>query len=212
MKPGLQSIRALGAAVFLLSGGCAVLPLKSDANIAAPAERDMLADAALAVETTPWPNRTSVSFVSRIAGAADKTRLSRSETIEIYLDELDGGGRFDTLALDARANLSAAERLNRIALNAIASQRLSMNDVAAVEGAIKALRDNRQIYVAAAKQLEKAGDPVDETQMDAIRSAYKIAIKELGQTADALADQIERDRSETYAAPERSRMNKYSGT
>lgn len=169
----------------------------------APAERDLLADAALAVETAPWPKQDSVSFVSRITGAADQSRLTRAQTISIYLDDLQpDGARFGQLAFDARANLSAADRLNRVAQNAVTSPRLSMNDVSAVERAIKALRENRQIYVAAARQLEKVGEPVDEAQMDAIRDAFKVSIKDLGKTADALADQIERDRSETFAGPE----------
>lgn len=173
----------------------------------------MLADAALAVETAPWPKQASLSFVSRIAGAADDTRLTRSEAIAIYVEDLQPhGARFRQLVVDARANLHAADRLNRVARTAVFSPRLSMNDVVAVEGAIKSLRQNRQIYVAAAKQLAKAGEPVDAVQLRAIRDGFKVAIKELGQTADALADQIERDRSETYAAPKRPYVNNYSGT
>jgi len=212
VKRGLQIGRSLAVVFLLVLGGCAVLPFKSDADLRAPAERDMLADAALAVETAPWPKRDSVSFVS-LLGTAGETRLTRAQAIAIYLDDLQpGGARFAQLAVDARANLHAADRLNHIALNAVSSPRLSMSDVAAVEGAIKALRENRQIYVAAARQLEKVGEPVDARQMDAIRGAFKIAIKQLGQTADALADQIERDRFETYAGPERPSQNNYSGT
>lgn len=212
MKWGLQIGRSLAVVFLLVSGGCAVLPLKSDADLRAPAERDMLADAALAVETAPWPKRDSVSFVS-LLGASDETRLSRAQAIAIYLDDLrPHGARFDRMAVDARANLQAADRLNQIAQNSVSSPRLSMNDVAAIEGAIKALRENRQTYVGAAKQLEKAGEVVDAQQMHAIRDAYKLAIKELGRTADALADQIERDRSETYATPKRWGQSRFSGT
>ena len=148
-----------------------------------------------------------------LLGAADETRLSRAQAIAIYLDDLQpDGARFSQLAVDARANLNAADRLNHIAQNAVSSPRLSMSDVAAIEGAIKALRENRQTYVGAAKQLAKAGEVVDAAQMHAIRDAYKLAIKDLGRTADALADQIERDRSETYATPKRWGQSRYSGT
>ena len=213
MKRGLQLGRSMAVALVLLLGGCAVLPFKSNTDLKAPAQRDLLADVALAVETTPWPKQDSVSFVSRITGAADKSRLTRAQTISIYLDDLQpSGARFGQLAFDARANLNAAEHLNRVAQNAVTSPRLSMNDVSAVEGAIKALRENRQIYVAAARQLKKVGEPVDEAQMDAIRDAFKFSVKELGKTADTLADQIERDRSETFAGPEQFDKYKFSGT
>ena len=50
MKWGLQIGRSFAVVFLLVSGGCAVLPLKSNADLRSPAERDMLADAALAVE------------------------------------------------------------------------------------------------------------------------------------------------------------------
>ncbi len=214
MKRRMQVGRGLAAVFLFYLGGCAVIPLKSEADLKAPAaERDILADAALAVETVPWPKPQSVSFLSRITASSNADRMTRSEAIDIYIDDLRPAGvRFQQLAIDAQANLMAADRLNRVAQNARSSPRLSMNDVAVVEGAIKTLRDNRQIYVAAAKQLEKTGEPVDEGIMDTIQDAYKITIKELGYTADALADEIERDRSETFAAPDRPIRRNLVGT
>jgi hypothetical protein len=193
------------AALFLLcAGGCAINPLASNSNQAQAVvvERDMLAEAVDAVETAPWPQVEDVSFISRIAGAEPEERMTRSKAIDFYLDALQpNGARFTGLAADARENLAAADRLRYAADGALAAPRLTMNDVILVETAIQALRDNRQIYVSAAKQLEKAGEPVDEMQLDAIREAYASAIRELGQTADALAERIERDRTENVAAP-----------
>ncbi len=162
----------------------------------------MLADAARAVETAPWPQVEEVSFVSRLTGAAPDDRMTRGKAISLYLDELrPQGARFHQLADDAQNNLAAAERLLAAAESALSAARLTKTDVVMLEQAIQALRENRQIYLSAAKQLEKAGEPVDESQLDLIREAYAGAISELGRAADALADRIEKDRTENFAAP-----------
>ena len=213
MKRHLQSGRLLAiASLVIVLGGCAVMPLQSNKKYVATPERDLLADAALAVETTPWPKPQSSSLVSMLTGGSEEPRLSRSDAIAIYLNDLQPvGARFGQLSIDARANLHAADRLNLVAQNALSSPRLSKNDVTALEDAIKALRENRQTYVAAAKQLEKVGEPVDEMQLDAIRDGFKYAIKDLGKTADALADEIDRDKTQTYAGPEQPDVDNYSG-
>lgn len=139
--------------------------------------------------------------MARIAGAADEDRVTRNDAIEIYVNGLQpSGGRFQRLASDARANLDAADRLSLIAFNAISSARVTMNDVATVENAIQALRENRKIYTGAADELEELGEPVSAMEVDAIRTAYADAIRELGRAADALAERIEQDRTETIAA------------
>ena len=204
MKPGLGLYGVLAAGGLLLISGCAVNPLSSsaDARHNSAAERDMLADAARAVETAPWPQVEEVSFVSRLTGAAPDDRMTRGKAISLYLDELrPQGARFHQLADDAQNNLAAAERLLAAAESALSAARLTKTDVVMLEQAIQALRENRQIYLSAAKQLEKAGEPVDESQLDLIREAYAGAISELGRAADALADRIEKDRTENFAAP-----------
>lgn len=176
------------------------------------AERDMLADAARDVETAPWPRIDQVSFLSRLAGAERDSRVTRKDAIAIYLEELGpGGARFSNLAVDARANLGAADRLLTAADHALTAQRVNMNDIAMIETAIQALRTNRQIYVSAARELEKSGEPVDDNQLGAIRDAYADAIRGLGAAADALADRIEADHSATYAAPTREPRANLSG-
>jgi hypothetical protein len=166
------------------------------------AEHDQLANAALAVETTPWPRPEAVSFVSRITGADDSERVTRSEATEIYVDALKpAGDRFSQLSLDARSNLLAAENLLRAADNALAAPRLTSGDVAVIESAIQALRENRQIYTSAARHIEKAGEPVDNDQLEILRDDYAAMIRSLGRSADALAERIDDDRNESYAAP-----------
>lgn len=189
--------------IFAMAGGCAVSPVLSqkDSNTQIVAERDLLVEAAHEVETAPWPKPETVSLVARVTGAADEDRVTRSDAIESYIGGLQPAGRrFERLASDARINLGAADRLSRIALNAVFSARVTMNDVATVENAIQALRENRKIYTGAAEELEKLGEPVDPAEVDAIRTAYSDAIRNLGEAADALAERIEQDRTETIAA------------
>ncbi|PQA88378.1 hypothetical protein [Hyphococcus luteus] len=214
LKRGSGLVGGFAAFVLLLSGGCAVNPLtsQSDARREVVAEREVLADAVKAVETAPWPRVEEVSFISRITGAASDDRMTRSKAVDVYLEALQPeGARFFMLAGDANANLAAADRLLAAADGALAAPRLTMNDVVMLETAIQALRENRQIYVNAAKQLEKDGEPVDETRLNAIRDSYASAIRELGRSADALADKIEQDSTENYAAPEPLHRRNFSG-
>ncbi len=210
----LRLSRESGAAMFavfaltslFMVGGCAVSPVVSQnqSNAHVVAERDLLIEAARDVEQAPWPAPQQVSFVARIAGAADDDRITRSDAAEIYVSGLQPAGlRFATLANDARANLVAADRLSLVASNAISSARITMNDVVTVEGAIQALRTNRKIYTSAVHKLEQIGEPVDDDEVDEIRTAYSVAIRNLGDAADALAERIEKDRTETIAAPSR---------
>lgn len=204
MERGFGLFGGFAALIVMSVGGCAVNPLatRMDVKQDVLVERDVLAEAVDAVETAPWPHVEEVSFISRITGAEPEGRMTRGKAIDAYLADLrPHGARFIGLAADAQRNLAAADRLRAAAEGALAAPRLTMNDVVMVETAIQALRDNRQIYVSAAKQLEKDGEPVDESQLDAIREAYAAAIRELGQAADALAERIERDRTDNVAEP-----------
>ncbi len=197
------------------TAGCAVNPLSSQSSVSQETvtERDLLAEAARQVESAPWPKPEPVSFVSRITvGALDDDAFSKADAAETYAAALQPvGARFLQLEADAGANLKAAQRLLGVAENALAAPRLTGNDVALLEEAIQALRENRQIYVNAAHQIEKLGENVDGERLDAIRDAYNFAIRDLGEAADALAERLDRDRSENYASPAKPRVNNLSG-
>lgn len=209
-------IGAFAATVIAVAftGGCAVNPISSHSSVKhqTVAERDLLADAAEAVADAPWPKPEPVSFVSRITAGAIDDGFTKTDAAEVYASKLQpAGARFSVLEADAGANLKAADQLLNIAENAVTAPRLTGNDVAMVEDAIQALRENRQIYVNAAHQIEKLGETVDDDRLDAIREAYNHAIRDLGEAADALADRLDRDQSENYASPTKPRMHNLSG-
>jgi hypothetical protein len=84
--------------------------------------------------------------------------------------------------------------------------------VAVLEAAIQALRENRQIYVSAADKIKDSGEAIDSEQLQTIRADYAAAIREIGRSADALAERIDHDRSENYATPAKPRARRnFSG-
>lgn len=203
------------AAVFLLlTGGCAVIPAKSHADLkvnGVVVERDQLAQAVRAVETTPWPKPEPVSLISRITGGGGE-RISFSDVVAIYMDVLAAhDNSAGALVSDANGNLADAVVLNDAAIAAVEAPRLSMNDVMLLESAIGALRENRRIYEAAAESLEEQGEGVDPLVMAIIADRYAQAIRDLGDAADQLAERIENDRSRTYAAPDRNAVTNLTG-
>jgi hypothetical protein len=121
-----------------------------------------------------------------------------------------GGARFETLMIDASATLANAAAFHSAALTTAGAARVSMNDVARVEDAIQTLRQHRDIYWASAKELDKAGDLVDQERLAGMKRGFSDIISDLGDAADILADRVERDRSATYAAPDRKLANQLS--
>jgi hypothetical protein len=196
----------VAALVLLLAGGCAVRPANSITQFKYPAaQRDMLADAAKAVETAPWPKPEPASILVRMTGVGGNDRVSRDDAVAAYLLELEASGAgFVRLSQDARLNLAAAERLDQTAREALRAPRHSMNDIALIETAIQTLREHRHIYADAGKELKKRGFDVSDDALDALRDDFRLAVKTLGKTADVLADQIDEDRSATYASPDRT--------
>ena len=175
------------------------------------AERNLLADAARAVDNGPWPKSQPVSFLSKLTGGDDSEGVSRADAVADYVGGLPEGARFARLIADAGQDLETAERFNLLALHAMGAPRLTMNDVSLVENAIQTVRDHRQTFLAAAKEVEKRGETVDKDQVALIRDAYSHSIKSLGEAADLLADRIDRDLSETYAKPAASVARDSSG-
>lgn len=165
----------------------------------------MLANAAKAVEYAPWPKPQQASFIVRMTGVGGNDRVSRTDAVRTYLQALEASdGGFVRLEHDARSNLAAAERLDQVAREALRAPRHSMNDIAMIETAIQTLREHRHIYADVGKELKKRGFAVSDETMDALRDDFRMAVKTLGKTADVLADQIDEDRSSTYASPDRT--------
>ncbi len=206
MFRGFRGVRLIGfIGLVSIIGGCAIIPQKSIiSHREAPiAERDYLTEAVSDVKAAPWPKPQQVSFVARLAGGGGKARVTRSDAIDAYLVSIQTtADPIQKLQNDARANLAAADRLDRAAVNAISASRLSMNDVALIEDAILALREHGQIYTAAVRTLKRNGVAVGDTTLDGLRRDYHTVIKQLGKTADRLAEQIEHDRSQTFASPQ----------
>ncbi|MEO1253191.1 MAG: hypothetical protein AAFW81_12700 [Pseudomonadota bacterium] len=165
------------------------------------AEHDLLADAARQVENVEWPKPEPASLMTMITGGGGD-RFTRDDAVNYYLNALgDAPSRFQNLRADADATLEAAAQLRDVAYLTAGAARVSMNDVALVETAIQTLRDHREIYAAAARQLEDDGGLVANADIDALRDQFTGAIRALSAAADRLAERVETDRSSTLAAP-----------
>lgn len=210
MLRGILSARAFAAIFFLHAAGCAVFPTQSASDLKAPlAHREILAEAAAAVEKAPWPKSEPVSLLARMTGGGD--RISRSDAIAYYMASLEpAGARFSVLAGHARNNLDAAHALNDAALRALDAPRLSINDVVLIEGAMQALRAQGEIYTIAARQIAKAGESVDEARLEILREDYREAIKTLSVTADLAVERIAHDESATMAGPDETVRRNFS--
>lgn len=202
---GSKGVRLTGAVIIaFIIGGCAIVPHQSQTSLrtSSASERDYLTQAVANVKAAPWPKPQQVSFISRMTGGGGEDRVTRSDAVEAYVDDIQhAADPVQKLKNDASANLIAADRLQDAAINALASSRHAMNDVILVEEAIIALRENGQIYVAAAKFLKKSGVLTDDSTIDVLREEYRSAVRQLGETADILAEQLEHDQSQTFATP-----------
>ncbi len=203
MKGGQPAARAFCAAIFLLIGGCAVGGGQTPQTFKAPvAERDLLAEAARDVETTKWRKPEPAPVLAWITGG-DGERFTKTDAVDSYVDLLPQTGRFPALLADADRKLADAARFHAIAVNAVSAPRVSLRDVAIVEECIRTLRDHRDIYAAAARSLEDAGEPVDDDEVDHMRGRFNDMVRALGAAADDLAKRRAKDRSATFAAPSR---------
>lgn len=203
----------LCGAIFIVAAApaCAVLPAKNATGVSAPiVQRDVLAEAARNVSNAPWPKPRTVSLIARLTGGGAQDALSRNDAIRAYVAALEADGLSPQLQLqaDASANLAAADRLNLIAQAALDAPRLTVNDIALVEGAIGHLREHRDMYLASVDKLNRAdeGDAIREM----LREDYRSAIRRLGDTANQLAERIERDRRATFAGPDEQNRSPFS--
>lgn len=204
MKGGQPAAYGVVAAFFLALGGCSIGSGGTSVSSAPVAERDLLAEAVEQVETAKWPEPQSAPMMSWITGGGDKDRVTKSDAVFHYISVLSpSGARFDALMADAERKLVDARMLHEAALYTAEAPRVSMNDVTLVERAIQTLRQHRDIYTSSAKEIEKAGEPVDPVEIDRLRQSFSEAIRDLSDAADQLADRHDDDRSSTFAAPDR---------
>ncbi|MEZ5982000.1 MAG: hypothetical protein R3C54_06780 [Parvularculaceae bacterium] len=186
-------------------GGCSTVVFSENTSTqrAAAVEREALIDAASQVAKTKWPHPQNASWQARfISMSPGGERLSQSETINAYLNSLSSDqSKPEQVLADAQGHLAAASALARAANAAAGSIRPVKADVAIVEEAIGDLRDTRDIYVASLKSLAKHGEPVQTTNVRELKSEFDDAIRELGAAADLLADRVDGDQTETFAAP-----------
>ena len=154
----------------------------------------------------PGQNRNKYRSYLGLPAAAVRRASRGPDAIAAYLVSIQtASDPVYELTKNARANLAAADRLDQAAVNAMSASRLSMNDVVLVEDAIVALRENGQIYTASMRALRKNGFAISDDVANTLRKDYHAVIKQLGKTADRLAEQIEHDRSQTFASPKNLR-------
>ena len=180
-------------------GGCAIGGGAQD--VTAPVvERDLLAEAARDVTRTKWRTPEPAPMLSWITGGA-QDRFTKSDAIAFYIDILPEQARFSALLADADRTLIDAQRFYAVASNAADAPRVSAGDIAVVEACIRALREQRDIYTAAAEKLEDFGDYVDDQQVAQMRRRFGAVVRSLGDAADDLAERMGNDRNATIAAP-----------
>lgn len=195
----------LGATViWMCLGGCstAIFSENRASGRTVTVEREALAAAAAAVAETKWPEPQEESWGARLAGfIAGGDEAGKDGAVSAYLASMPPGAAPQAVIFaDAARHLAAAAALAEAADAAAQSIRPQKNDIAIVESAIARLRENRDIYVAALKAVDRAGEPVDEDAIRLLKAEFNQAIKAVGAAADQLADSIARERNATFVA------------
>lgn len=191
------------------AAGCSTVVFQESAPRAA-FERDALVRAAGEVSKTPWPKPQNASFGAMLTGAVAGSgdRITETDAAEIYLAALGAGDqRHVSLLADADRHLSAAAALADATGTAAESLRPSKSDISTVEAAISDLRGVRDMYQLCLKRLAKDGEDIDPDALRTLRAAFNDAIEEVGDAADALADAVAEDRTETFASPASKRAS-----
>jgi hypothetical protein len=185
-------------------GGCstAVFSENRTSGRTVTIEREALVEAAAAVADTEWPEPQEESWGARLAGfIAGDDDAGRAAAVKAYLASMPSGAAPQAVVFgDAARHLEAAAVLADAADAAALSMRPQKNDISVVESAITKLRENRDIYLAALKIIERAGEPVDEGAVRVLKADFNEAIKSVGAAADRLADSVARERNETFVA------------
>lgn len=184
-------------ALALAAMGCStVIKTSSEDDTASVAERAALMEAAAGAAWAPWPKPSSSSIAERLAGGEPALeRVSRDDAVEAYVDQLknapDGAA---VLMNDASRHLAAAEALKAVAEEACDAASPRLSDVAILEDAIADLRETRTIYVASLKKIDAEKALVEQVKRD-----FDLALKELGDVADQLAENAMKRRADNFA-------------
>lgn len=191
------------------TGGCSTVIL-SDANTQARAtaiEHEALKAAAKAVSQTPWTRPDEASLTERLTvGIAGGARFSEADAARQYLESLSAP-KISGLFADAGRQLGAAETLIEAADAATTAIRPAMSDVVVVETAISDLRQSRDIYLVALKELARGDAKIDPSEIKALKASFGAAIERLGAAADELAERVDDDETRTFAGPAAKFLN-----
>ena len=166
-------------------------------------QRIALQQAAAQVAEVKWPKPTTVSMTDRLIGAISvpDDRVTKKDAVGAYVAMLHAtDDAYQALLQDARDQLVAAAALVAAAEGALGAVRPAMSDVGIVEGSIVDLRQSRDIYLASLELVSLDKDTRRSTGR-ILRDDFDQAIKEVGNAADSLADQIAKDRTQTIAKP-----------
>ncbi|MBI1365371.1 MAG: hypothetical protein GC153_05380 [Alphaproteobacteria bacterium] len=195
---------AAGAVVAVSSlGGCSTVVFSQNrgSDQAATVEREALLRAASAIETTKWPEPKEASFAERLTGLiGGGGDAGKDGAVKAYLAAMPATGRKEIVFADASDHLNAAAALAQAAYAAAESIRPVKSDISIVESAIAKLREDRDIYLAALKALDRSGENVESDDMRGLKSEFNSAIANIGAAADRLADSVAHDRTETLVS------------
>ncbi len=149
----------------------------------------------------PWPRTPRLSMTDMVLGSGDDI-ADNYDPAAIYIDNLKKSTKsaapayspiVTVILKDAKQQLNTADKLNRIAREAAASSRLSLQDVSAVETAILALRENRTVFITSLKALAVEGEAIELGEIRILKTAFVNAGRSLGKTADLMSDQLAGD-------------------
>lgn len=189
--------RAIIAAAAFLAAGCSTVIKTTGAESMADApQRAALVDAARKTAKAPWPKPSSSSLAVVLAGGEPSgPKVTRTDAIDAYVASLGATGEAKMrLIADVGRHIEAAGALKAAADAACDSSASRLSDVSLLEDAISDLRETRAIYAASFKKIGGEKFAIEE-----VKRQFDDMLKELGETADRMAETAVRKRTEYLA-------------
>lgn len=189
--------QAFIAAAALAGAGCSTVIKTTGADSAVEApQRAALVDAARKTARTPWPKPSSSSLAEVLAGGErEGPKVSRDDAIDAYVASLGASGEAKMrLIADVGRHIEAAEALKAAADAACDSSASRLSDVSLLEDAISDLRETRAIYAASFKKIGGEKFAIEE-----VKRQFDDTLKALGESADRMAENAVRKRTEYLA-------------